>query len=312
MPLNAYISELLYRYDCVIVPEFGAFLTNRISAQINTSSCLLAPPKKVLSFNAQLKHNDGLLCNYVAEVEKVPYSQAIEIVHLAVEEFKSILEGNGLLRFEQIGVMSYNSEGTLCFKPDEKINYLTASFGLGDCHVAPLEREEQKKTVASVEETIPVVFATETSANRKWLGYAAAAVLLLGASGISVVKYYQSGVTKHNLIVQQEANKEVESKVQEATFVISNPLPTAKLVVEKQIGSFHIVAGAYRIEANSNKKVAQLKALGYKARKIGLNKYGLHEVVYSSYTTREEAQKALYTIRAKHNPEAWLLIKALD
>ena len=84
MLLETYISDLLYRYDCVIVPEFGAFLSHRISAQINKDQHLFFPPKKRLSFNGQIQHNDGLLCNHVAEVEKIPYTKAIEEVQKAL------------------------------------------------------------------------------------------------------------------------------------------------------------------------------------------------------------------------------------
>jgi len=76
MQLENYISDLLYRYDCVTVPEFGAFLTNRVSAKVHASTNSFYPPKKVLSFNEQLKNNDGLLANYIAEVEKIPYAVA--------------------------------------------------------------------------------------------------------------------------------------------------------------------------------------------------------------------------------------------
>ena len=47
-------------------------------------------------------------------------------------------------------------------------------------------------------------------------------------------------------------------------------------------------------------------------KKIDVNKYGLHEVVYGSYETAEEALKALRDIRKTHNEDAWLLVKELD
>ena len=34
MVLEHYISDLLYRYNCVVVPGFGAFLTQKNSAKI--------------------------------------------------------------------------------------------------------------------------------------------------------------------------------------------------------------------------------------------------------------------------------------
>ena len=62
---------------------------------------------------------------------------------------------------------------------------------------------------------------------------------------------------------------------------------------------------------NSAKKINQLKILGYNARYIGENKYGLHEVIYSSYDDRIEALNALRQIRREHNIEAWMLVKEL-
>ena len=110
---------------------------------------------------------------------------------------------------------------------------------------------------------------------------------------------------------KEEANIQLDAKVQEATFIIENPLPAATLTVEKQSGNYHIVAGAYRVAENSETKVAQLQALGYKAKMIGVNKYGLHEVVYASYQTADEALKALRQIRKDNNPSAWLMVKEL-
>jgi hypothetical protein len=312
MPLETYISELLYRYDCVIIPEFGAFLTKRISAQIDSENNLFHPPKKVLSFNPQLQHNDGLLCNHIAEVEKIPYGDAVSKIHDLVLEFKEKLDNHESLVFKHVGQLSLSEEKNIPFTPNKQINYLTSSFGLSELNLLEVDRIAHKQQVEAIEEAVPLSISKPQKQSNKWIKYAAAAVVIIGLGGFGAYKYYEKEVNNHNLMVQEAALKEVDAKVQEATFVISNPLPNAVFEVEKQSGNFHIVAGAFRIESNSNKKVKQLQSLGYKARTIGVNKYGLHEVVYSSYQTRAEAQRALRTIRNSHNPEAWLLIKKLD
>ena len=46
MELETYISDLLYRYECVTIPEFGAFLTQRASATIDDATNTFYPPKK--------------------------------------------------------------------------------------------------------------------------------------------------------------------------------------------------------------------------------------------------------------------------
>ena len=70
MQITTYINDLLYRYECVIIPGFGALLTQYHSARIDSDTHVLFPPSKTLSFNRQLQTNDGLLANHIASVEK--------------------------------------------------------------------------------------------------------------------------------------------------------------------------------------------------------------------------------------------------
>lgn len=311
MQLETYISDLLYRYDCVTVPQFGAFLTNRVSAKINDTTHTFYPPKKMLSFNEQLQNNDGLLANYIAEVEKIPYLVAVEKITKHVKAIKSNLIEGEIISFKTIGDLLLNAEGKVTFKPSDRINYLTDAFGLSHFNVTSVQRGINKEIAQAVEVEPPIAFIPEKRTN-PWLKYAAAAVIVLGLGGLGGFKYYNSTIEDHNQMAQQEATKQLDVKVQEATFIISNPLPAATFAIEKQMGNYHVVAGAFRVEANSDKKVKQLKALGYKARKIGVNRYGLHEVVYSSYETRSEAQRALHAIKKEHNKDAWLLVKDLE
>lgn len=312
MQLETYISDLLYRYDCVTVPGFGAFLTNRVSAKVHDSTHTFYPPKKVLSFNEQLQNNDGLLANYIAEIEKIPYSTANAKISKQVKAIKSYLIEGETIQFEHIGELILNTEGKMVFNPSNHINYLTDSFGLSHFTSSNITREVYKEEVEAIEDVAPIVLTPEKRSNNNWLKYAAAAVIVLGLGGYFGANYYNQTIENHNQLAQEEANAQLDAKVQEATFVISNPLPAATLTIEKQTGNYHIVAGAYRIEANSDKKVNQLRDQGYKARKIGENRYGLHEVVYQSFNTRAEAQQALREIRREHNRDAWLLIKKLD
>ncbi|SDG73661.1 HU domain-containing protein [Winogradskyella thalassocola] len=310
MQLETYISDLLYRYDCVTVPEFGAFLTRRVSAKIHESTHTFYPPKKALSFNEQLQQNDGLLANYIAEVEKIPYTTALNKISKQIKSIKSYLVEGETIQFKNIGELVLNADGKIQFDPSSHINYLTDAFGLSHFSSSDITREVYKETVEVIEETAPITLTPEKRSNRNWLKYAATAVILLGLGGFGAVTYYNNTIENHNQLAQEQANEQLDAKVQEATFIIS-PLPAATLSVEKQSGNYHIVAGAFRVEANSEKKVNQLRAQGFKARQIGANRYGLHEVVYGSFETRAEAQTELFKIRKEHNRDAWLLIKKL-
>lgn len=312
MHLDSYISDLLYRYDCVTIPEFGAFLTKQMSAKFDEDSQTFYPPKKLVSFNEQVQNNDGLLANYIADTLKVPYSAAVQKIQKQVRSIKSYLIEGETITFQNIGEISLNKDGKMLFEPLNHINYLTDSFGLSNFKTALVTREIHKKQVEKTEKVIPIHITPERRKMPVFLKYAAIAALALTVGGFGASAYYSNQIDNYNEIAQEKANKELDSKIQEATFVIDNPLPAATLKVDKQSGNYHIVAGAFRVQENSAKKVEQLRGLGYKAREIGINRYGLHEVVYSSYEDRLDALKALREIKRTQNSDAWLLVKRLD
>jgi hypothetical protein len=312
MHIETYISDLLYRYDCVTIPEFGAFLTKRVSATLDESNHTFFPPKKVISFNEQLQHNDGLLASYIADAEKIPYEIAVQKISKQVKSIKSFLTEGETLSFSTIGDLALNTDGKIVFEPSYNSNYLTDAFGLSEFEVSHVNREIYKQQVETLEDVIPISITPERREKRSYFKYAAVALIALTVGGFAASTFYINKVDTHNQLAQEAANQQLDAKVQEATFIIENPLPSATLTVEKQQGKYHIIAGAYRVEENSDKKIAELQDLGFKARTIGVNKYGLHEVVYSSYENSNEALIALRDIRQTYNKEAWLLVRELE
>ena len=269
MQLETYISDLLYRYECVTVPEFGAFLTQRVPATINDLSNTFYPPKKTVSFNEQIQKNDGLLAHYIADVEKIPFEVANEKIQKRVKILKALLTQGETLTFNNIGDIVFNSEGKIQFEPSYHLNYLTDAFGLSQFVSPAVTREVYKKTAETIEKEIPVLFTPEKRKSIPYFRYAAVAVIALTLGGFFASNYYVNQIETHNQLAQEEAFQQLDNKIQEATFVIENPLPSVTFNVTKQTGNYHIVAGAFRIESNCDKKISQLKKEGFKARKIG-------------------------------------------
>ena len=126
MQLETYISDLLYRYNCVTISEFGTFLTHQVSVKLDESSNTFYPPKKVLSFNEQIQKNDGLLAHYIADVEKIPFEVANQKIAKRVKILKSYLMQGETLTFKNIGEIVFNKEGKILFEPTYQLNYLTS------------------------------------------------------------------------------------------------------------------------------------------------------------------------------------------
>lgn len=320
MRIEQHISQLLYRYQCVTVPGFGAFLTEFVSAQLHEPSHTFSPPKKVVSFNIHLKNNDGLLANHIAQVEQITYETAVRFIELMVSDWKSLLSNNEVLYLNNIGHVRLNSEGGLVFKPFENTNYNMGSFGLSEVVCNEVERfvsnnqeflnETTVENIEEVQEDVNVVsISNDQRQPKSWIRYAAAAVVTLGV--LSAASYYwlEEKVAQETLIVEQKVQEKVNQKIQEATFFIDTPLPAITINIAENKKPYHIVSGAFREKQNAEKALQQLISQGFKANIGEINAYGLYPVFYGSYAKSSEALEAMQFIKRNHNPEAWLLVK---
>ena len=311
MQLSQYISSLLYRYECVVVPGFGAFLTHKVSAEIDAQAQVFSPPKKRLSFNEQLQQNDGVLANHIATSEKVSYENALAKIAKQVAEIQQSLKQNETVSLKYVGDLSRCKTGALKFEPSYHINYMTAAFGLSQFVSPEVKRDLHLKVLGAKEKETTLISASRKSRTNAVIKYAAVAIIMLGLGGFMVSNAYIQYIEKENIAAQKKARIALDNQIQEATFLVNTPLPAITIDIEKPLGNYHIVAGAFRVKANSERKLRQLKRLGFDARLIGQNRFGLHQVVFESYSERRAAERALYKIKRTQDPTAWLLIKSV-
>jgi hypothetical protein len=314
MQIAIYISDLLYRHDCVVVPDFGAFISRRVPAQHFASSHNIYPPKKGLSFNAQIKQNDGLLASYTASVAHISYDVAVQEVRNYVRLLGQQLEENGTITIPKIGRFTQGQDKALQFTPLYLVNYLPEAFGLASHEIFAIDRAQvtAQTTIKEVSQgDQPVVLENSTSSNTiSWVRYAAAAAIVLGL-GYTGSKVYEEQANKNNAAIEQMANATVDAQIENASFLITDPLPSITINVAPLEKNYHIVAGAFRDPANADKRVAQLQRQGYDAQRIGVNKYGLHNVAFSSFEKRNDAISELNKLRAIGFENAWLFVGAL-
>ena len=131
MQLQQYIKDLLYRHECVTVPNFGAFLTRSINVLIQQDTGVFSPPRKEVSFNHLLKSNDGILAQYMAQKENVSYEQALRKIEKEVIVWKQRLNTQHLT-FAGIGEMRLNPQKKISFSPFGTINFDLNSYGLNN------------------------------------------------------------------------------------------------------------------------------------------------------------------------------------
>ena len=289
MKISSYIFELLQSHDCVIVPNFGALVARNISSKISSDGSKIFPPNKELSFNKNLVKNDGLLINAISSNENISYEGAEQKITNWVRRTNKKLEKQRYIEIKNIGSISLENTKYV-FVPNQNSIFLKSSYGFNSIDSSQITRRQK-------------------NINNTYLKYAAILIVSLSLTGVFTKSYFDS-VNEFNKASYAEANLEIEKKIQKATFNINTSLPVVKLPIRKQYGSFHIIAGSFRLEENSLRMISQLKEKGFiEARKVGVNKFGLLQVAYNSYDTVEEARLALSEIRTKQDLNAWLLIK---
>ena len=289
MKISTYIFELLQSHDCVIVPNFGAFVTRNISAKISSDGSRIFPPNKEISFNKNVVKNDGLLLNAISSNENISYEGAEQKITNWVTRINKKLEKQRYIEIKNIGSISLENSKYI-FAPNQNSIFLKSSYGFNSIDSSHIIRRQK-------------------NINNAYLKYAAVFIIFLSLTAVFTKSYFDN-VNEFNKASYAEANQQIEKKIQKATFNINTSLPVVKLPIRKQYGSFHIIAGSFRLEENSLKMISQLKEKGFiEARKVGVNKFGLLQVAYNSYDTVEEARLALSDIRTKEDINAWLLIK---
>lgn len=313
MQITRYIQELLYQYECVTIPHFGAFLTRSFGAKV-TPEGYFSPPRKEVNFNPLLIANDGILAHYCAQKESISYEHALRLIEREVSNWKRRLQTQ-TLRFAGVGELRLNTARKIEFIPLGKINFDLNSFGFSTFNRTPLPKTSIEKIMENSNKE-DFMFTPEKQKNSAkkspLLRYAAVGVI--GIALLSAAYYFSDQyVTQQRILAQEEAQQQIEKNVQEATFELGtldsvevNLTASPAVVVPDQI-YYSVIAGSFRSMENAERKMRMLKKEGYPAALAQVNPSGLYRVAYGRYESKKEAINMLYFIKYTIKEEAWYL-----
>ncbi|MCF8344014.1 MAG: hypothetical protein K9H13_05190, partial [Bacteroidales bacterium] len=141
MRIAKYISDLLFEYECVVIPGLGGFISSEVPAGINTVQHTFSPPRKNIVFNSRLQTNDGLLINHIASSEDIGYAAAKVRVERFARKCHKALDDGKRIHFHKIGIIFQNTEGDIIFEADTAYNYMADSYGLSTFISPAITRE---------------------------------------------------------------------------------------------------------------------------------------------------------------------------
>lgn len=121
--LVLHIRYLLTLHDCVVVPGWGALVVQHKSAELCVDNSIL-PPRRWLSFNSLLNHNDGMLAHVVMQAEGCSYDDAMRYINEQVASWHSIIKKEKSLVWDKVGRFVYQNDSSMCFEEadDAEIN----------------------------------------------------------------------------------------------------------------------------------------------------------------------------------------------
>ena len=255
------VAKLLHSNDCVIVPNFGAFVLKSQPAYIKENEFF--PPSKYVSFNAMLKDNDGLLAKHISGEKNISYKKSLKLISEEIISFKESLSKDLIIDTESLGIFELKEKETLVFNPDFSINFDNKVFGLK----------------SFVREPLPSKISEESKKNNQFsssvlLKYAAIAIAVFGFSYFGYFNYndYLNNEKLKNIAIAQE---KILENVQSATFNLGELPPininvTAPIVKDNSV-YYSVIAGAFRSKGNAEKHLNTLIGEGYQASYTSIN-----------------------------------------
>jgi hypothetical protein len=276
--VTAFIRELLFGHDCVIVPGFGGFIGNYTPARIDKSTSTFYPPLKQISFNRNLNNNDGLLIGKISSSSGLNYGDARNIVEEFVTGARKKLEKGEKVVFDKIGSFINNQEGNIQFEPDRNVNYYLDSYGLESFQCVPLVGYDVRKRIIRQTDRDPVARVSIS----KILWRAAIIVPLLSLLVIVPLKtdLFKSKVetTTLNPLVNAEFENNKKAvdeginelpKAEDLTTAKTEPAsvtaaePVVVNPVVKETGGYFVITGSFKSKENAVSQVDRLKEEGF-------------------------------------------------
>jgi len=265
LDIKAFIRELLFVHDCVILPGFGGIIGNFYPARFDEKSGTFYPPVKQISFNRNLNHNDGLLISKISRSTGVNYGDARRLVEEFVKELIGKLSKGEKVMFDHVGTFAYNHENNVMFEPQADINYHAGSFGLESFQWFPAKEYDVRKRVIRHINKEPI----RSSTTRKNLWRAAVLIPILALLIAVPLKTdrFKARVEATSLNPLVTAEFENNKKAIDEAIVI---VPDSSIAVKPETPAvfaeelhYSIITGSFKSEENAISHVNSLKADGY-------------------------------------------------
>jgi len=286
MDITKHLSTLLKFHECVIIPDFGGFISNYIPSRYDPFRNVYMPPTKEIVFNSKINKNDGLLINHLVESEAVGYSQAHSAVSNWVNSAFEKLNNGETVDLSSVGTLTFDRYGSFVFNSTGQ-NILAEAYGLEEVSYSKVTRPVYTDTF----QPRPAIRAINSRKN--YIRIAAGIALVISLSVVPVKKE-NSTFLSSNLNPFASLTTDIPVQSTEIETVENNKKDVAISEIENTVKElpYILVGGSFEVFENAQTFHNKLLEEGNNSELFEL-KNGLYKVTINSYSNKIEALSAI-------------------
>lgn len=321
--MSLHIEYLLTQHDCVVVPGWGALVVQHSHALFNADNTII-PPRRWLSFNPLLTHNDALLAHSIMRAEQCSYEEAIAHINKQVALWHNTLQQGGSVTIEHIGSFTSQDNGAIIFTEatstivNKSLTLLPSIAMPLLSDLLPLDTEEER-IETTIEQPVKITWYRRTA--QAVASIAAIVILMLFIS--TPVDNFQPSNDYAALVaaeiltsndsatpdtdtpaLSEEAVTEVvpDEPVEVATDMVSTPSHYDTPATGATVGEtprYILVIGSLPSRTLAEKQIAEFATQGVTEHINIYESDGRYRLYIEGYNTMQQAQSRLDEITAQ-------------
>jgi nucleoid DNA-binding protein len=305
MGITSYIADLLEENEMVILPGFGAFVSVYQPARFDENGMFLLPPDRRISFNPEIRTDDGVLLGYLVQRLKMTTPQAHKLLDQFTDDLEYRLCSGEQVAIVNIGVLT-KSGNLILFEPERKKISHSGTFGLTPVAARPANINQSQQP-----ETENVSVKPDLKKRKTWIvalmGLAFVLAITLWVLNRNSPRYPDK--TASVPVTGARSIPGIIPVAPQDSLSGGNDRDTTENNLQNPVdnaGLYYLIGGSFRSQKNADEYTVEMSGKGYQPVSLG-RKGQYYLVALESFKSENEALKALNRL-TRENPEGgfWL------
>ncbi len=330
MEINIVIRELLAKHNYISLPGLGSFVQTYEPALPSADGNSFIAPRQTITFDDSRTFNDEAIEYYLCEKMGISHSNASELLAEHLKKINEDISNGNEFIFENVGVLSRDKKGKICFEQAKELDIAISTYGLKDIVVSKTNFKVDKPKTKIETQSIPSkpeVHPYKKSSTPKILIGISIFIALAALSSMFILipdfRFWKKVSETNNSLTAIDTLKKVDNKLVQTSVVKKDSVnskidqtitdntvkKTALYYKEPKIQenkTFYLIVGSFGKLENARKLAEKYYQKGFKTEIIQAN--AMYRVSVNKFTDKN---LALSEFNKFHNNNsdisAWIL-----